>query len=196
MKCTTLSLVLVALLAGLIGCAGGDSPGDGSWSEVAEADLTPTQTQQLERAQEARKVLFSRLSTELKSALEEGGPVQAISVCKDSAPVIAQAVSQEQGLRIGRTSFKLRNQANAPPEWAVPWVEKQVDEVTYLAGPGGEFGVLLPIRVQSACLSCHGSEETIPPEVQATLAGAYPEDKATGFSVEDLRGWFWVEVGS
>jgi predicted small lipoprotein YifL len=196
MKFTTLSLVLVVVLAGILGCGTKEPLNQEGWTAVAEADLNPAQTGQLERAMEARKILFSRLSTELKTAMEESGPVSAISVCKDAAPVIAADVSREQGLRIGRTSFKLRNAANAPPEWAKPWVEKRVEDPTYLAGPEGQLGVLLPIRAQAACLTCHGTEDTVPGEVQAVVAKLYPNDQATGFSVEDLRGWFWIEVGS
>lgn len=196
MKLTTSFLVLVVVLAGILGCATKEPAKQEGWAAVAETDLNPAQTGQLERALEARKILFSRLSTELKTAMEESGPVNAVSVCKDSAPVIAADVSREHGLRIGRTSFKLRNAANAPPEWAKPWVEKRVEETTYLAGPEGQLGVLLPIRAQAACLPCHGTEDTVPGEVQAVLTKLYPDDQATGFSVEDLRGWFWIEVGS
>jgi len=195
MKLTTLCLVLAVAAAGVIGCATNDGD-DGSWTTVAEADLTPAQQQQLDRAMEARKILFSRLSTKLKSTLEEAGPVEAIGVCKDAAPVIAEEVSEEHGLRIGRTSFKLRNPENVAPDWAKSVVEDRVSENTYLAGPGGELGVMLPIRVQAPCLTCHGGEEDIPAEVQASLANYYPEDDGTGFTVEDLRGWFWIEVGS
>jgi hypothetical protein len=28
----------------------------------------------------------------------------------------------------------------------------------------------------------------------AALAGAYPQDRATGFAPGDLRGWMWAEV--
>ncbi len=196
MKLTTLSLILAVLAAGLPGCGTKDGAEQGAWTEVAEADLTPAQEQQLEHALEARKVLFSRLSAELKDTMQESGPVAAIAVCKDSAPRIARAVSEEQGLQIGRTSFKLRNPSNVPPNWAEPVVERQASDPVYLAGPSGELGVLLPIRAQGACLTCHGGEEDVPSEVRAAVANLYPEDEATGFAAGDLRGWFWIEVGS
>jgi hypothetical protein len=30
--------------------------------------------------------------------------------------------------------------------------------------------------------------------VREELAERYPADRATGFKVGDIRGWFWVEV--
>ncbi|MBE9562745.1 MAG: DUF3365 domain-containing protein, partial [Proteobacteria bacterium] len=40
------------------------------------------------------------------------------------------------------------------------------------------------------CTVCHG--ETIPPKVQAKITELYPEDKAVGFKVGDLRGAFSI----
>ena len=51
------------------------------------------------------------------SALAVGGPTDAIEVCKIAAPEIAATASDAQGWRIGRTSLKLRNPANAPDAW-------------------------------------------------------------------------------
>ena len=82
----------------------------------------------------------------------------------------------------------------AAPAWAQGLVEERFGEPVYLAGPGGELGALLPIRLKSECQMCHGPAESISDEVRAAIAEHYPEDQATGFTAGDLRGWFWVEV--
>jgi len=63
------------------------------------------------------KAYAQALRDELQAAIEEGGPIHAISVCSDKAPTIADDLSQSPQWRIGRTSHKLRNPANAPDEW-------------------------------------------------------------------------------
>ncbi len=38
------------------------------------------------------------------------------------------------------------------------------------------------IPTQEVCLSCHDTDETIPPTVKETLKSEYPHDKATGYT--------------
>jgi len=40
----------------------------------------------------------------------------------------------------------------------------------------------------SACLQCHGPEEEINPETLQKIKTLYPNDKATGYSINELRG--------
>jgi hypothetical protein len=134
----------------------------------------------------------------LQQALREGlskGPVQALSACRVEAPKIADGLSQE-GIRVGRTSHRLRNPANRSPEWVRPILE------AYLANPSsrtprslplpeGRTGYVEPILMQSLCLTCHGQSPDS--NVAAELERLYPEDEAVGFEVGELRGVFWVE---
>jgi hypothetical protein len=110
------------------------------------------------------------------------------------APEIAKSVSEQQGVRIGRTSWKLRNAANAAPEWATSLLADRPEEARAALGPEDVLGVTLPIRVASPCLRCHGTPESMADDVREAIAAAYPDDQATGFADGDLRGWFWVEV--
>jgi hypothetical protein len=143
---------------------------------------------------DARDEAFRALSRTLGEAIEAGGPGKAIPVCRDLAPEILRKTAAERKVAIGRTSFRRRNPANVPPPWAVPYVERRAAEPVWLASPSGRIAGLLPIRMQNACLPCHGPAEQIPAEVGDALARAYPLDEATGFRFGDLRGWFWVEV--
>lgn len=156
--------------------------------------MTPVQHDQQQRCVAAKEAMFEQLMGELQGALADGGPGDAIEVCSMRAPEIAAAVANQHGVRIGRTSFKLRNQANLPPDWAEPLVAERVAEATWLAGPDGELAGLLPIRLKAPCVTCHGPRDELPQPVQAALADLYPADEATGFAPGDLRGWFWVEA--
>ncbi len=142
----------------------------------------------------AKDELFKRLSTRLIEAMSNGGPVAAIEVCSREAPKIAAAVGEEHGVAIGRTSFKLRNPENAPPEWARPSMDQRSEQPEFVSLPDGGTGALLPIKLKTQCLACHGPTEQIADDVMAKLTELYPDDQATGFNDGDLRGWFWVVV--
>lgn len=136
---------------------------------------------------------------ELKQALLEGlskGPVEAISACQVHAPKIAEGLSHD-GIRVGRTSQRLRNPENRSPEWVRPILE------AYLANPSertprevslaeGRTGYVEPIVMQSLCLTCHG--DALSEDVAAEIERLYPEDEAVGFAVGELRGVFWLEL--
>jgi hypothetical protein len=166
---------------------------------TAPADLDPAERERFEAARAAAQRLFERLGGRLLQAVSEGGPAAAIDVCRSAAPAIADEVSAERGLRIGRTSHRLRSPANAPPDWAAELV-RSLPEDPEAAGPwafrlgDGRLGVTLPIRAKKMCLTCHGDREAMPGEVRAAIASAYPDDRATGFREGDLRGIFWVVV--
>ena len=164
------------------------------WRQIDEGEMTGERAERLAHAQRARDALFRELSATLQSTIAARGAAQAIGVCRDEAPRIAARVAKEQGLSIGRTSLRLRNPANLPPRWAAEYVHGVAEQPAYFEGPERRLGVLLPIRVQPACLVCHGSLEDLAPGVREALADDYIEDRATGFREGDLRGWFWIEI--
>jgi hypothetical protein len=57
---------------------------------------------------------------------------------------------------------------------------------------GGRHGYVEPIVMQPLCVTCHGEEIAEP--LRQRIAELYPEDRATGFRVGELRGLFWVEL--
>jgi hypothetical protein len=179
-------LVSLALVAA---CA--DRP---QWQVVDPAALTATQTAQLGRAKAACEALGTRLKERLTSAIGAGGPVSAIDVCRVAAAEITAQVAAEQGVRIGRTSHRLRNPGNAAPDWAAAQVAKAEAGLSLRAGPEGVLGALLPIPTAAVCVTCHGPKASLAKPVLELLARHYPADQAVGFTVDQLRGWFWVEV--
>lgn len=164
------------------------------WSHVSSEALSVAQKAQSDRAAAARELLARRLLERLTGAIASGGAASAIGVCRAEAPLLAAAVAREQGVRIGRTSHKLRSGMNAAPDWAVAYVDMQVAQPVLLAHPDGRLAALHPIRVLPACLACHGPADSLSADVRTALARDYPADRATGFAEGDLRGWFWVEV--
>ena len=142
--------------------------------------------------------LLMPFKRDLKQALKAGlaeGPEQAVAACQLKAPAIAAALSKD-GVRVGRTSHKLRNPANASPEWVAPtladWLADAADRAPRTAAIAeGREGYIEPIVMQPLCTTCHGSQ--IEPALAERIQSLYPNDEATGFEVGELRGVFWVE---
>jgi len=138
---------------------------------------------------------------ELLAALTEGlakGPENAVDACRLRAPDIAAAASTPV-LDVGRTSHKLRNPANSPRDWMKPlladYLARPDDRAPKLVElPNGRRGYVEPIVVQPMCTTCHGTE--VAEAVGTRIKALYPADQATGFSVGDFRGMFWMEIGA
>ena len=88
------------------------------WLTIETIDMTATQKAQQELAAAATNALASELLGELEAALASGGGPAGIQACREKAPEIAARVSQQFGLKIGRTSHRLRSPNNTPPAWA------------------------------------------------------------------------------
>lgn len=186
---------LLSVLCGLLllAACGGEEVGT-SWTSVAEDALDDAQKGQRATAFRAKDAMFKELSGALMGAIKAEGPAAAINVCRCEAPQVATRVSKKEGVTIGRTSFRLRNAKNTPPAWAKALVDAQAADNAYVAGSDGSLGLLLPIRLQAPCLTCHGDPAKIADDVRAEIERWYPDDRATGFAQGDLRGYFWIEV--
>lgn len=171
---------------------------------LAGCAATPTAEQQAAMAADARKAsgeLVQKLGGELRAALGDKGPAEAISVCKERAPKIAADVSKASGFKVTRVSPKNRNPAGVPDAWEA---KAQADLEKRLAAgekpetldtwqvvqtsQGKVFRYARALPVQPLCLTCHGDPATIPDGVKARLAAEYPLDKATGYSAGMIRG--------
>ena len=159
-----------------------------------------------ERVQSSKAVVkefMGQLKGELQSAMKAGGPVNAISVCQEKAPEIAKNLSEKNGWKVARTSLKTRNPANAPDAWETSVLEKfearkksgeSVKPMAYFqqvdTQNGKAFRFMKAIPTGKVCLACHG--ENIDPKVAAKLKETYPDDKATGYKLGDVRGAFTI----
>jgi len=147
----------------------------------------------------AMVALQRRLSARLLQEVRAGGLAQAIAVCRDEAPALTAETVREGGVRVGRTSHRLRNPRNTAPAWAERLVAAGADRKaasveTAVVDLGDRVGVLRPIPTLAMCLRCHGPVEDLSSEVKTFLARAYPSDRAVAFEEGDLRGFAWAEA--
>lgn len=154
-------------------------------------------------SRETVQEFMQTLKKELQAAMQEGGPVNAVSVCNLTAPAIASTYSARNGWDVGRTSLKLRNPDNAPDAWERSVLEDF--ETRKLAGEDParmefyevvrengvtELRYMKAIPTAGLCLACHG--EQVDSITKARLETLYPEDQALGYQVGDIRGAFTI----
>ena len=201
-------VVAVALLAAC-GPTAPEAPADAAADATAPAPVaaTTTSADPQARGQAAMKEFGDTLRTELRLAMGRDGADGAVAFCHDQAPVIAEQVMARHGVRLGRVAVpgRNRNPANAPAGWQGELLAGFQEAVDAGGAPEAQVAVVrdgLPagvslrmargIRVEAACLMCHG--DNIAPPIAERLAALYPDDRATGFLEGDLRGLVWVEV--
>jgi hypothetical protein len=150
---------------------------------------------------EARKVaatLPPQLLAALQEEINKSGLEGAIPVCKEMAPKMAEEISRQTGWNIRRVSLKARNAARATPD---AWEKAALEEFDKRAAAGeppaqlergetvqNEFRYIKALPTQQLCLGCHGTADQISPGVKAVLDRLYPDDRATGYSVGQIRG--------
>ncbi|MBE7482817.1 MAG: DUF3365 domain-containing protein [Polyangiaceae bacterium] len=151
------------------------------------------------KAQGAIGELKKTLSGRLQEAIKSGGHASGIEVCATEAGKLTADLAAKNGVEIGRSSHKLRNEQNAPRPWVKAYLSEVAGKPAKDVKPavydlGDKLGVVEPLPTQALCVSCHGAPEGIPAEVKQKLGERYPKDQATGFAEGDLRGVAWVEL--
>ncbi len=149
----------------------------------------------------ARQVLEETKAT-LEGALAGGQPaVSALRVCAAVAQDLARK-HEKEGWRVRRVSEKFRNPADAPDaverevlrRWAQAQAEGRLspkDEYQESVTEDGARYVryMRPIFIAGpVCLQCHGAPAALAPGLADALRDLYPDDRATGYKVGDLRG--------
>jgi len=148
------------------------------------------------QAGEVVRQFVALLKPQLKQAMAEGGPSQAITVCADLAPGIAESLSVASGWKVTRVSLNPRNASRAIPDSWEKTVLAEFDrrqragehaeslhfgEVT-----GGQYRYMQAQGVEPLCLTCHG--KGLADATVLTLQEYYPDDMATGYSLGQVRG--------
>ncbi|MBN8587275.1 MAG: DUF3365 domain-containing protein [Rhodothermia bacterium] len=139
----------------------------------------------------------------LTKKIKEDGPASAVTFCNIKAMPLTDSLARKFKVRLQRVSDKNRNPKNGADDadrgileqWASgmkngiqpkPTVE-ETERATVYYKP-----ILLGMPT---CLQCHGDpEKEITPEVREILRAKYPQDRAIGYKVGDLRGAWKVTL--
>ena len=141
------------------------------------------------------------LGKNLMKAIQEKGPDGAVEFCNLKAIKLTDSISVMNNAQIKRVSDKPRNLGNKANKEELGYIASFKEqlasgmEVEPVVIPGTEeVTVYYPITTNTMCLQCHGKPtEQINPTTLAALRKLYPEDKAVGYDVNEVRG-IWSVV--
>ena len=143
------------------------------------------------------------LAKNLIEAINKSGPEHALEFCNIKAYPLTDSMSRALNANIKRVTDKTRNPANqanadelahisllksklANGEAISPKVIEQHEKMV------GYY----PILTTNLCLQCHGKPNMdISSATLAKISSFYPQDQATGYGVNELRGLWVVEMG-
>lgn len=164
--------------------------------------LADEMTAREQAARAAATAFVQELGGALQREIKQGGPENAILVCRDLAPKIAGEISRANGWQVTRVGTRVRNpMLGMPDDWesgvlrdfearaaaGEAYAKMDHSEVVEIGG-AEHFRFMKAIPAQDACLTCHGPAKRIDAGVKARLENAYPHDRATGYQAGDLRG--------
>lgn len=171
--------------------------------EISWADLDDPTTQMVSRAaNDWVNRLHDSLLGEVDALLHTARPelaLEQLHLKKNSLPRSRSSEPRATALKF--TSLRVRNPVNAPDAGdlaALEIIQAQllngmqptgllVQKVTNPDAPI-EWRVYRSVSVMPKCTLCHGPKELLQPEVRATLAKLFPEDKAVDYAPFDWRG--------
>ncbi|MCB0755799.1 MAG: DUF3365 domain-containing protein [Flavobacteriales bacterium] len=156
----------------------------------------PDEVTHIKLGNEIRDTVQAMLKSNLVQAMQNGGPVHAVQFCNTRAMELTNSYSEKYFTEVKRVSDKNRNPSNAPSEKEA---EVIADFKNMLANgqplspkiaidADGKKNYYAPIFTGGVCLTCHGNEKNMQPELVAALDSLYPTDKARGYGVDELRG--------
>lgn len=176
-------------------------------AEPQPPSITPLTAEEearyLEVGQQIAQATFAAMSSRLQAALAEGGVARAAAYCNTAALPIADSMSAVYGAQIRRTSLKIRNPEDRPTQAE----QVALDRYAALDTSNAELkpsvtllddqtiGFYAPIRVNGACLACHGElGSTMQESNYIHLKRLYPSDQAIGYADGDWRGLWSITI--
>ncbi len=142
-------------------------------------------------AMEAQKLLGQNLMREIKN----NGVLYALEFCKIQAIPLTDSAAVRFEATVQRVSNRNRNPTNAANSQDKALIKVFEREMA----TGGEPQPILkiqkdsvkfyyPLITNSLCLQCHGKQEDMDYAVKEKILKLYPQDRATGYSENEIRG--------
>lgn len=172
--------------------------------EIKKVNDSDIMASGIERGKMIASVSQKILGTTLKKKIEEDGIEQAIKYCNLAAYPLVDSLSNEYSAVIKRVSMKLRNPQNKPDsieqmlldayQYTIDQGEPVTDNIQEIHK---EYLLYTkPILIgDPLCLQCHGKiGEELKPETNQLIKSLYPDDKATGYAITELRGMWSIRL--
>ena len=142
------------------------------------------------------------LGKNLLSAIKTNGADGAVTFCNEKAIALTDSMAQALNASIKRVSDNNRNPNNAANETELAYIQQAKSDIEEngKASPkvieqNGKMVGYYPIMTNKMCMQCHGKPTLdITSKTLSTINTLYPEDKATGYLENQLRGIWVVEM--
>jgi hypothetical protein len=166
--------------------------------KLAEQQEQAVMEKYLKLGGEIATITQTELLKAVQGAISSGGPAYAVDYCNIEAMDIKDSLSTLNHCSIQRLSMKYRNPADKPLTEiemerlkSYEMLHGEGETLTpsvYIVGDQVEY--YQPIVIGSgACLLCHGDPATqISRETMDVIREHYPNDLATGYTMNDFRG--------
>ncbi|CEN51459.1 conserved hypothetical protein [Capnocytophaga canimorsus] len=146
----------------------------------------------------------SVLLTQVSQQIQKGGFTKAVDFCSEKALPITDSLSLSNKVTLWRITDKNRNPENAirTTEDKNAWEallakmkeDSQQKHLLSLQEDGLYYYKAIPLGMPT-CLACHGSTQNqIDAETQQVIQAKYPQDKAIGYQLGQLRGMWKVKL--
>lgn len=160
-----------------------------------------SEEQAIAKGNQISGTLLQKLGGELKHQIQTSGAIGALNFCAQNALTLTDQVAKESNAPIKRVSLRNRNPINKanPQEAALLKDWEALTQNGQPLPPHKLFNIsentimyYKPILINNeACLKCHGNIEG---ELAKEIKAVYPEDRATGYKMGDLRGMIAIEI--
>lgn len=137
-----------------------------------------------------------QLGKNLMGSIKKKGTKGAVTFCNERAYALTDSMEIVNNAKIKRVSDKPRNQNNkanavelAHIETFKTMVANKEEVKPIVEEEGNTVHFYLPITTNSMCLQCHGTlNKELKSDTYKTIKGLYPNDKAIGYDVDQVRG--------
>lgn len=188
---------------------GQDAPGKTALLKVLAAEVGGQAGMRMAEGKKVAAQAFQLLSGQLMGAMAKGGPTHAIDFCSTRALALTAAVGSSNRVVLHRVSHAPRNPANAANPLEQELITRFQAEVrlgtnqppvppapVLRTNTTGATVFYAPIVLSNPlCLQCHGTPgREIATATAEAIGQRYPQDRATGFRMGDVRGLWKVEI--
>lgn len=144
----------------------------------------------------------SVLGKNLMASIQREGTEQAVAFCNTRAYPLTDSMAQRLRVHLKRVSDQTRNPDNAANAAELRYI--QAGKAALVRGESvapelqeikGRMVAYYPIMTNSMCMQCHGDPASqIDPATLKKINTLYPDDQATGYAENQLRGIWVVEM--
>lgn len=206
MKSTLFSIICIsgAVLTSSYSCKPSPSRPDQTSGEMNDPKVLPDDsvTYYTELGQKFVTATQTVLAKNLIGAIQKDGPEYALEFCNVQAYPLTDSVALAMHVGIKRVTDKTRNPGNRANSSEMAHLARMQSNLARGESPEPKVTEqhrqiigYFPIITNAMCLQCHGKPVTdITQATMNKINTLYPDDQATGYDVNALRGLWVVEM--